>query len=176
MKCKVLLVAGVVGALLTGVTGCTGGRDYATPKKACGIPVDSSALSPLLPNGESLRQEDAGSVTAPHGCDVIVDKRRAVSPYLGYVDRLYDPISDVSVFKSTNRQRMKDLPFPGKGAVGDGNAVVFTPCGAPKVDYLLVEVTLDDTINKNVQQRRDNLERFATAYTPKAKEHLKCTE
>ncbi|MGH3311642.1 MAG: hypothetical protein ACRDP3_13825 [Streptomyces sp.] len=177
MKRYVSIMAAVVAVGLTvTLTGCSsGGRGYATPTKTCGIPVKKDALLPLLPDGENVGEESAGSVTSDRGCDVIVDERVVLSVYEAYVDKLYDPMADLESYKFKHRKPIQRLPFAGKGAVGHTNAMISTKCGGPKVKYLLVDIDVDKAVNSDVKQRRKDMERFVEAYVPNAQKKLKCT-
>ena len=161
-----------LAATLSGCSG--GGQEYAAPGKVCGAQVKKDTLLPLLPDGEKVKEQPADSIESDSGCDIVVDDKIALSVYEEYVSKPYDPMAELESYKFKHRQRISGLPFPGKGAVGDTNAMISTKCGTSKAAYLLVDVKVDKGVNSDVKKRREDIQRFAESYVPNVLKKLNC--
>jgi hypothetical protein len=172
--------AGVLTACLSfSLAACDSGRDYTLPKEACGVPLNEKALAPFLIDGKKLNVS-GGSVietgTSTQGaCDIRVDGKMVIHLRVDKVDKLYDPMSDLDSFHFTHREKMKDLPFAGAGALGDATSMVSTPCSGPKSDYLIAYVTVDGHSGGKLSERRKDIKTFTVDFVPKVKKALGCT-
>lgn len=160
--------------LAAALAGCSGGgREYALPGKVCDVPVKKGTLSPLLPDGEKLREVPGGLPGSRSGCALVVDRARILTVSVSSVDKLYDPMAGLESYKFSHRKRIPKLPFAGKGAVGDTNAMISTECGSPEAEFLIVDFIIRNE-HVSVKQRRKDLQHFAEAYVPDVRRTLKC--
>ncbi|WP_327272574.1 hypothetical protein OG609_10580 [Streptomyces sp. NBC_01224] len=83
--------------------------------------------------------------------------------------------ADLDSFRFRNREKIKDLPSEGLGAMGDYNAMVSTGCAAPTADHLVVLVTISLKTSGDVAERRKHIKAFTLDFVPKVKKALGCT-
>ncbi|MFE4592612.1 hypothetical protein [Streptomyces laurentii] len=161
------------------LTACGGGREYAVPKEACGVPLNEKVLEPFLVDGEKFRIVGDSLIetgTKTWGsCSLSVDDWLVVGLAVYRVDKIYDPMAKLDAFRFDNRAAMEDLPFPGKGAVGDFNSMVSTSCSALTADSLVVHVNVSIKSEGDVAERRRNIEEFTLDLVPKVKKKMGCT-
>lgn len=165
----------VVVAFAVAVTtaACGGGREYAVPETVCGVPLAESVVSPLLPDGKELKEAGEALPLKRDQCTLDVDGTAVL--YLTFVrtdEKPYDPMSELVRDQFQNRKEIRDLPFTGKGAVGDSTAMVTTQCrGKPN---LIADLKVDERVTTEVPQRRADLEKFAAEYMAGARKKLDC--
>ncbi|MFJ1618200.1 MULTISPECIES: hypothetical protein [unclassified Streptomyces] len=172
-------VSALTACLALSLTSCGSGREYTVPKEACGVPLNEKVLDPFLVDGERLEAK-GGSVietgTNTQGaCAIRVDGKLVVHLRVDKVDRIYDPMDPSEEFRFTNREKMKDLPFTGLGALGDAVSMVSTGCTGPKADYLIAYVSVDSQAGGAVAERRKHIQAFTLDFVPKVKKALGCT-
>ncbi|MEW2069597.1 hypothetical protein [Streptomyces sp. NPDC007346] len=166
------LMAGLVVLL----AGCAGGaeREYAVPKTVCGVPVEESAVSPLLPPGPDLiEHKDSLSKERGH-CSITVNHDGVISVTFSRVDRDYDPMDESQSYKFRNRQRVTELPFPGRGAIGDDTIMITAKCGGGGPAYLIIDVLVRKGIEADAAPKRAEFRKFAEEYTAGAKKIIGC--
>ncbi|MFE3786188.1 hypothetical protein [Streptomyces goshikiensis] len=165
----------LVVLLLAGTAGCAQGQEYAVPGDVCGIEVQPALLKPLLPPGGSFSQnkthEGGGDIT---GCAMDVDKRRELTFQASLVAADVDPLE----VKSSNLLRAGN---PQKADIGsdariaDNAAMAYSACtyaGEPR--RYVVELWVQKP-SADVNERREDLARFITAYLPAAQKAAGCT-
>lgn len=169
-------LSAVVAVLAATAVGCGGGgREYAVPKSVCGMPVGESAVAPLLPDGEQLRQTGETPPARRAECKVSVDDTAALFlTFTGTDEKPADPMSQDVSYQFTHRKKLAGLPFPGEGALGDKSALVTTPCGGKGPANLIIEVSVDEGVTEDVSQRRADIQKFTTEYTKAARQKLSC--
>jgi hypothetical protein len=165
--------------LALSLTACGGGREYAVPEEACGVPLNEKVLEPFLVDGEKFEIRgdsliDTGAKTNA-SCSLTVDDWLVVDLAVYKVDKIYDPMAKLDAFRFRNRAAMENLPFPGKGAVGDFNSMVSTSCSAPTADSLVVHANVSLKSEGDVAERRRNIEEFTLDLVPKVKKEMGCT-
>ncbi|WP_432249603.1 hypothetical protein ACRAR1_21070 [Streptomyces sanyensis] len=165
--------------LALSLTACGGGREYTVPDKACGVPLNKKELDPFLVDGEKLEVAGRSLIdtgTKTHGqCILWVDGWRVLDLQIEKVDKIYDPMAPLEDFRFKNREKLKDMPFPGLGAVGDFNSMVSTTCSGPSADHIVVYVSTSLQSDGDVTERRKNVESFTLDFVPKVKDALQCT-
>ncbi|MCF6526397.1 hypothetical protein [Streptomyces sp. JJ36] len=167
--------AGLALALALSLTGCGEDREYAVPETVCGVTMPEDTVAPLLPAGERLTEDGETLPEKRAKCGVTVDDTQVLSVLFNRVQELYDPMAESESYKFTHRERMSGLPFPGKGALGDVNAMITAECGGSGPPYLVVDVRVDErTATDDLPERRDRIREFAVAYTSAAKKELGC--
>jgi hypothetical protein len=170
-------------ALTTGLalllSGCGGGREYTVPKEACGVPLNKKVLDPFLMDGEKLEAKDGSVIETGEdtqgACAIRVDGKLVVHLRVDKVDKIYDPMDPSEDFRFTNREKMKDLPFAGLGALGDTISMVSTNCTGPEADYLIAYVSVDSQAGGDIAERRKHIKAFTFDFVPKVKKALRCT-
>lgn len=170
---RCLPVAGVVAALLTGVSGCARGSDgYTIPKRVCAAAVDGDLLAPLLPDGEELVARRNVLDDGHEQCLVSVDGQNVLS-IDEYRDQKY-----FDALEHARETRLDRRPEASGGApnaaVADGDFLAVTPCTDRGADsHHVLEVALTRSGEKAGEQR-DELERFALSYIPAGLKKLGC--
>ncbi|MEL5956872.1 hypothetical protein AADR41_19210 [Streptomyces sp. CLV115] len=174
------LAASVLNCCLAlSLTACGGGRGYAVPKEACGVPLSEKKIDPFLVDGNELKVV-GDSLLDTKGksqgrCEISVDDWLVANLEVDKVDKLYDPMGDLDSFRFRNREKIEDLPFKGLGAVGDYSAMVSTGCAASTADHLVVLVTISRKSGGDVAERRKRIKDFTLDFVPKVKKALSCT-
>ncbi|MEU9624010.1 hypothetical protein ACIO8F_39345 [Streptomyces sp. NPDC087228] len=172
-------VSALTAWLALSLTACGSGREYTVPKEACGVPLNEKTLDPFLFDGKKLRVT-GGSVietgtNIQGACRIGVDGKLVVHLRVDKADKLYDPMDKLYAFRFTNREKMKDLPFAGLGALGDAASMVSTGCSGPKADFLIAIVSVDGQAGGDVAERRKDIKAFILDFVPKVKKALRCT-
>ncbi|MFJ3932889.1 MULTISPECIES: hypothetical protein [unclassified Streptomyces] len=165
--------------LALSLAACGSGREYTVPDKACGVPLNEKTLNPFLVDGENFAVKggsiiDTGTKSYGH-CTLSVDGWLVLDLQVDKVDKIYDPMAPLDEFRFKNREKLKDLPFPGLGAVGDFNSMVSTTCSAPAADYIVVNAKVSLQSDGDVAKRRKDIESFTLDFVPKVKDALQCT-
>ncbi|MFJ4014116.1 hypothetical protein [Streptomyces sp. NPDC090026] len=143
------------------------------------MPLNKKELDPFLVDGENF--EVAGRSVIDTGtrgngrCVISVDDWLVLGLEVEKVDKIYDPMAPLEDFRFKNREKLKDLPFPGLGAVGDFNSMVSTTCSGPSADHIVVYVSTSLQSDGDIAERRKNIESFTLDFVPKAKDALQCT-
>ncbi|MEU2840761.1 hypothetical protein ABZ776_27305 [Streptomyces sp. NPDC007076] len=172
-------VSALTACLALALTSCGSGREYTVPKEACGVPLNEEVLDPFLMDGEKIEAK-GGSVietgTNTQGaCTIRVDGKLVVHLRVEKVDKIYDPMDPSEEFRFTNREKMKNLPFAGLGALGDAISMVSTDCAGPEVDHLIAYVSVDSQAGGDIAERRKHIQAFTFDFVPKVKKALRCT-
>ncbi|AXK35142.1 hypothetical protein DVA86_23335 [Streptomyces armeniacus] len=175
------LAALAVAAAMAGCSGGDGdgdggggGREFTVPAALCGVDVPEKALSPLLPGeGEDVRVGDDRSKRRL--CHVSVDDRRVLDVTYSGTGDFHDPMSAGERESLARPRAMADLPFDGKGATGERNAMATARCGGEGPPYLVVDVGVNPEVTADEEQRRADMGRFATAFLESAKKDRGCT-
>ncbi|MFI8370746.1 hypothetical protein [Streptomyces sp. NPDC085466] len=169
------LAAPLVALGLT-ATACGGTeKEYAVPETLCGVPVTQEALDPLLPDGSELMEQPQGTSASKNSCKLFVDKQFALFVTVWQVTDYPDPLDSKEHVALDNPSVIEGLPPGQKGAIGDESAMITARCTAPDKNVVL-EVTVNGSFTKDVAQRRDDVERFAKAFTGDVRANLNCTE
>ncbi|CAL9293750.1 hypothetical protein ABZ568_32365 [Streptomyces olindensis] len=75
----------VLAAAMSACDSNESARDYAVPKKLCGVAVDAGDLEPFLPNGKGITVRDkSGGGTKV--CEVVVDNKLALRATQAWVE------------------------------------------------------------------------------------------
>ncbi|MFV5996730.1 hypothetical protein ACNPQM_31095 [Streptomyces sp. NPDC056231] len=176
---KYLAASVLTCCLALSLTACGGGRGYAVPKKACGVPLNEKKIDPFLVDGKELKVVGDSLIDtkgkSQGRCEISVGDWLVANLEVDKVDKLYDPMGDLDSFRFRNREKIKNLPFEGLGAVGDYNAMVSTGCAAPTADHLVVLVTISLKSGGDVAERRKHIKAFTIDFVPKVKKALGCT-
>ncbi|MGW1465557.1 hypothetical protein ACWCPT_14620 [Streptomyces sp. NPDC002308] len=168
-----------MAVLVLSLTACSGGRDYAVPKEMCGVSLDAKKLDPFLFDGKTI--EVLGGSLVDTGtnswgkCGMRVDGKFVLSLEVEKVDKLYDPMAELESFRFVHREKVKDLPFPGLGALGDSNSMVSTGCSSAAADFLIAYVDVDGAAQDDVAGRRKDLQALTVDLVPRVKKALGCT-
>ncbi|MER5852558.1 hypothetical protein ABT126_37600 [Streptomyces sp. NPDC002012] len=172
-------IVALTACLVLSLNACGSGREYTVPKAACGVPLNEKALDPFLFDGKELRVT-GGSVietgtNIQGACRIGVDGKLVAHLRVDKADKLYDPMDKLYAFRFTNREKMKDLPFAGLGALGDASSMVSAGCSGPKADFLIAIVSVDGQAGGDVAERRKHIQDFTLDFVPKVKKALGCT-
>ncbi|NEC18456.1 hypothetical protein [Streptomyces parvus] len=133
-------------------------------------------IDPILPPGKTIEQQRADPPKPPKSsCRVLVDKQFYLFMSVSQIDEFADPMSKEEGRPFRNRQAIKDLPFEGKGAVGETNAMVSAKCDSDKSRYVIVEFSMGERLDEDAAMRRDKMERFAKGYTEAVMEQVSCS-
>ncbi|MDH2387812.1 hypothetical protein QCN29_03210 [Streptomyces sp. HNM0663] len=171
----VLAVVGVSMAL----TSCgQAERDYAVPEKVCGAAVEESALAPLLPPGEKLKEserESSGFGTTHHYCSLIVDRSEVVSIDVRTSDRTLAPEDWTTAVASYPHSAEADLGISGaRAVVGSHRALVSAQCQG-RSPYLTFDIwEFGDTVEAS-EKGAKILQTFTKEYVLGVKKKLECT-
>lgn len=168
----------LAGLTVLAASGCSGGRDYAVPREICGVRMPKDVVEPLLPEGDSLRQQRRRS-DAGHNqyvtCDVDVDGKGAFVVYAWEEDSLPKlRTGKDNPERSHHVKQIKKLPFSGWGTVSDKSVVAATKCENGKADSLnfkLLAQRIDD-----VQKRREASVGFIKKFVPGEMKKEGCTD
>ncbi|MFF6907320.1 hypothetical protein ACFY9Q_15395 [Streptomyces sp. NPDC012389] len=168
----------VLALLVAGVTaGCSteAEREYSLPENLCEIPVKEGVIDPVLPPGKTIEQQAEPLEPPVSSCRVLVDKRRILFLSISQIDEFSDPMGEREKQPFRNRKEMKDLPFDGKGAIGDTNAMVAAACDSDVSRYVVVEFTVGESLDEETARRREKIDRFAKEYTEAVKKAVSCS-
>ena len=172
---RVLPVTAAALMTLLVATGCSPSRDYKVPDRACGVAVDSSLLSPLLPDGKVLTQRSYAAGPESPRCRLSVAKKLVVYLSGDVVTRDTDPIK-------VQDRALQRLGNPTAVDVGDDARVA--DMGATAVAdctyegqqrRFVVLVQLREKHPAKTSERRDALRSFLRSYFPKAMARQGCT-
>ncbi|GAA4780848.1 hypothetical protein GCM10023329_32870 [Streptomyces sanyensis] len=124
-KGLVSFAAPVLAALLAGCG--SGGREYAVPEKFCGYEVAPGSISPLLPDGQSVKDYSKKRSGFIAHCRLGVDERMAISVD---VEQNTGPLEPVDM----DPKKFKDgiavnVPFAQSAIAGSERARVVAQCG-----------------------------------------------
>ncbi len=165
----------LVVLLLAGTAGCAQAQEYAVPGDVCGVKVQPALLKPLLPPGDSFNQgkthEGGGDIT---GCAMEVDDRRELTFQASLVAVDVDPlqVKSISLLRAGNPQK---ADIGSDARIADNAAMAYGACtyrGEPR--RYVVELWVQEP-SANVNERREDLARFITAYLPAAQKAAGCT-
>ncbi|MFD9629564.1 hypothetical protein [Streptomyces violascens] len=169
---KAMLAA---AALALAAAGCAESHDYAIPKDACGVPIDSALLSPLLPPGKKLTQDKYDAGAESPRCRLAVDTDRVVYLNGDVIPTDTDPIK-------LDPRGMQRMGHPSAVSLGDGaqvadwGAIAFADCTYQgKKQRFVALVQLEKPVPEKVSERRDALVSFLRAYLPAAMKAQGCT-
>ncbi|MFC8275060.1 hypothetical protein ACFUJR_21470 [Streptomyces sp. NPDC057271] len=166
----------LAGALAITATACTEQeREYAVPDSLCGVPVTKDALAPLLPSGKELREQKDPPKATRDGCKLFVDDQLVLFVRIWQVNEYPDPMGPKEHVPPVNRKEIEGLPSGQRGALGDERAMISATCAAPDRNIVL-EVSVSESFTKDVEKRREDIERFTKSFTNDIKKKLKCTE
>ncbi|MEU0464381.1 hypothetical protein ABZ215_10285 [Amycolatopsis sp. NPDC006131] len=160
----VLAIAGLLA-----VAGCASERGYAVPDRVCGVPVDSAALAPLLPDGEGIGESFTDKAQGSVSCRLSVDGSTVLYLAADVTDR---GTAAVSLDDDGLRRLGNPVLVDGAGdvtAVADRGAKAMAECthaGQPRLFVGLVQ--------SEAAQPRDVLLAFLASWFPAARAAAGC--
>ncbi|UNS96744.1 hypothetical protein MMF93_09630 [Streptomyces tubbatahanensis] len=168
----------LAAAGLLSLVGCSGGgREYAVPDRICDVPMPSSAVEPLLPDGEKLHQsrrliDDDGTVT---GCQTaVVDGPLAVSVDITELDKPLTEDDRHSSLESLEHARNIHMSGTHWAVQGDSRLHLSTPCGTKAADSLSFRFSFAKEA-EGTKATRDTTLRFAKEFVQGEKKKEGCT-
>ncbi|MBO8193230.1 hypothetical protein ITI46_16365 [Streptomyces oryzae] len=170
-------VLALVAPLVVLLSACSGGRDYAVPRKVCGVRMSEETVEPLLPDGEKLHQSrrpvrDDGSVVA---CQVnVVDGPVALDVDITELDKPLTADDKRVSLKSLKDAKSVHVADTHWTVQGDNKIHLSTPCGLEWADSLSFRFTFAKG-EKGADATRRNTLRFAKAFLQGEKKKEGCT-
>ncbi|WP_432584611.1 hypothetical protein ABVG11_00815 [Streptomyces sp. HD1123-B1] len=131
----------VCAVMMLAASGCRD-QGLAVPQKFCHAPVKKSSLSPLLPDGESLKLTYSASGGGPAYCDVQVDGHLILSAMVARWDRKPGPATGEEVGSPHEDAAKREVSFPGYASFGSSIAIVRAKCDSASASRY-VSVVLD---------------------------------
>ncbi|MGP3990374.1 hypothetical protein [Streptomyces sp. 3N207] len=169
------LTLALLTPLLLLLPGCFGGRDYAVPRKICGVKMPKDAVEPLLPDGDKLHQS-----LRPID-ESLTDCTASVAGNLSFVDveivTLDKPLTaDDKRVSLTALKHARSVNVPGThwAVQGDSGIHLSTPCGGSYTDSLAFRFSFGQD-RKGAEVTRRNTLRFAEAFVDGQKKEEGCT-
>lgn len=166
---------GAVALMAMAAVGCSaGGPEYAVPETVCGVPLQGGVVSPLLPGDKEVTEQGEALPAKYDVCRLVVENKTALKVTFSPEKEFYHPVDEYADLRHPGWKAIHDLPFEGKGAVGDYNVMIIAECGAKGFPYLIAEVSVPENVSGDVVQRRADVQEFTEKYVSGAKEKLGC--
>lgn len=164
-----------LAALAILASGCSK-NEIAIPREICGVPVKSSALSPLIPDGEELKKNEPFPIDSdPAYCDIYVDGTHV----LNITVRMVDEEPRMEDWKDANAKYAlgapRKIPFAGSAVIGSDGALVNAECGSP-ANYVLLDVRFKGDRVERSEAGVQKLQRFIEDFTPGVRKKIGCIE
>ncbi|MFG2114809.1 hypothetical protein ACGFRB_19580 [Streptomyces sp. NPDC048718] len=152
-----------------------GESNLAAPKELCGVPLEESSTSPLIPQGEILKTWAPYPVDAdPADCAIKVDGSVIVDITVRFTDK--DPApEDWEYAKSEYKLgALRKTPFAGTAVIGTDGALISAKCDSP-TKYLQFVTYFDGDRVDNSQAGVEKLQNFIEDFVTGAKKKIGCT-
>lgn len=112
-------------AMLFSLVSCVNGnggeeRNYATPRKLCGVEIDPRLLEPLLPGGNTVSAE---SWTRLPSCEIKIDSRRHGSMVIYTSDEPWEPGDHARRARNLESGQVSEWDVEDGGAIWLGDAL-----------------------------------------------------
>ncbi|MBJ7002726.1 hypothetical protein ACFYOR_34420 [Streptomyces griseofuscus] len=163
------------GVFVLVMTGCSKTQP-GIPDSFCHVPVNHSALSPLVPNGDSLKQKYTPFESHPGAqCDLSVDGRGVLSVAVNRWDRAPDPTDWNKVGTPYKYAAQRKVAFPGHASIGSDRAVVEATCNT-RTAYVSVVVDFWGDRVEDTPTGYKKLLRFVNDFVPRETKKFGCTK
>ncbi|WP_432066591.1 hypothetical protein [Streptomyces sp. C10-9-1] len=164
----VLVLLGVLGVL----SGChAGGRGYDIPGEFCGYEVSGQAISPLLPEGESLKdysKKRSGSIAH---CRLGVDERMVISVD---VEQNTGPLEPVDMDPAKFKDGVAvNVPLAKSAIAGSERARVVAQCG-DLYPWMVFDFSFYSPHSGEGEQRVADVAGFVENFVARVKQGLRC--
>ncbi|MFF8995857.1 hypothetical protein ACF09H_39205 [Streptomyces sp. NPDC014983] len=165
-----LLCTGVIAA----AAGC--GSDHAAvPAEFCKVPVSQAALTPLVPQGGSVKQTYTAWDGRPGAvCALGADGHKVLYVATVRWDRAPDPVDWKAVASRFKYAAGRDVSFPGHAVIGSNGAVVQATC-ASRAGYVSFDVDFSGARVENSPGGYRKLQRFLNDFVPRETKKFDCT-
>ncbi|MFI9777626.1 hypothetical protein ACIHCV_23430 [Streptomyces sp. NPDC051956] len=160
-------------ALALTATGC--GSGFTVPETFCDAVVKKDDLSPLLPEGEKLKNKRMKARSKPGAfCSLSVDGTRILYVAYQHDDAPLLPENRRAVIQRLERAATRKVSFPGEAIIGSNGAEVSAKCIDP-TPYLTFDVQFAGERVEDSSSGYKKLQRFLDDFVPAVTEHLECT-
>ena len=167
----VLVCVAVLGAS----TGC-GSTPPEIPDGFCHVPVKKSALSPLIPNGDSTKQEFTAAQARPGAfCTLHVDSHQVLFAEIARWDRASEPVDWNKVGSPYKYAAKREVSFPGYASIGSGNAIVEATCST-RTGYMSFDIYFRGDRVEETSNGYKKLLQFVNDFVPGATKKFDCTK
>lgn len=175
MKTRQVVTSALCGAMVVAVAGC-GKQQPDVPSDFCHVPVGSSALSPLVPDGDTLKQRYTPFRSNPGAqCDLSVDGRGVLSVSVMRWDRAPEPTDWNKVGSPYKYAAQRKVAFAGHASIGSDHAVVQATC-TTRTAYMSFEADFWGDRVENTPTGYKKLQRFLEDLVPKETKKFGCTK
>ncbi|MFD3474519.1 hypothetical protein [Streptomyces sp. NPDC058695] len=162
-----------LAALAMTTTGC--GSGYAVPETFCDAAVQKDDLSPLLPEGENLKNKRVKARSKPGAfCSLSVDGTRILYVAYQHDDAPLLPENRRAVIQRLERAAARNVSFPGQAVIGSNGAEVSAKCGDP-TPYLTFNVQFAGDRVEDSSSGYKKLQRFLDDFVPAVTKKVECT-
>ncbi|MFF9407351.1 hypothetical protein ACF1B0_17770 [Streptomyces anandii] len=148
-------------------------KSLAVPDEFCRVSVKN--LSPLVPDGDSLKQDYTALQARPGAaCNLWVDNHNILSVNLMLFDGAPEPTNWDDVGKQYKYMAQRKVVFAGHAAIGSDHAIVEATCST-RTGYLSVSLDFSGGRVENTQTGYQPLQRFLDDFVPKETKKFGCT-
>ncbi|NEB82429.1 hypothetical protein G3I40_45560 [Streptomyces sp. SID14478] len=155
-------------------TGCTS-ESYAFPKTFCGVEVGKSTLSPLLPDGKKLQNQQLEPTPSEFDCSLHVDGTQVLDTSIRRISNPLQPEDWKTALSKFTKASKRDVPYPGIAVIGANGARITAQCSGSPSDFLLFNVTFAGDRVEDSAAGVKKLQNFLDEYVPAMTKHLDCS-
>ena len=162
-------------AVMTGAAvGCSNTQPD-IPDKFCQVPVENSSLSPLIPNGDSIKQKYVAAQSKPGAfCQLHVDGHQILFVEMMRWDREPEPTDWNKVGSQYKHAAKRKVTFPGYASIGSDHAIVQATCDT-HAGYMSFVVNFSGDRTEDTPTGYKKLQRFINDFVPKETKKFDCT-
>ncbi|GFH37236.1 hypothetical protein [Streptomyces pacificus] len=146
------------------------------PSEVCGIPIEKTTLSSVLPEGRELKEEHDPLGWTEARCDIYVDKYHALDVVIKPADRS-PSAQELSELTSqfTAREKLTDFPFAGHSVVGDQGALVVAECNSI-APYVTLNIKIDSERLNGGDGSVEGVRKFVEEFVPGVRDEIGCAQ
>ncbi|WP_190181488.1 hypothetical protein [Streptomyces naganishii] len=166
------MVAIICASVMGTATACSK-KSLAIPDNFCHVPVQT--LSPLVPDGDSLKQDyRALEATPGAACNLWVDGHNILYADVTLSTRAPEPTNWNKVGTQYKHVAQRKVAFPGHAAIGSDHAIVEATC-SKNTGYLTVSLYFFGDRVDDTPTGYKKLLRFVDDFVPKQTKKFGCT-
>ncbi|MER6067563.1 hypothetical protein ABT187_01645 [Streptomyces sp. NPDC001817] len=167
-------MAVILSVTVMGTAAACSEKSIAIPDDFCRVPVQT--LSPLVPDGDSLKQDYTALEARPGAaCNLWVDSHNVLSANVTLWDRAPDPTNWNEVGNQYKYVAQRKVAFAGHAAIGSDHAMVEATCST-HTGYLSVSLSLSGDRVEDTPTGYKKLQRFIDDFVPKETKKFDCTK
>ncbi|NGO73351.1 hypothetical protein [Streptomyces boncukensis] len=157
------------------ITGCSSKETLSGPDTFCRTPVKSSAISPLLPKGEDLRQKYSKMRSEVGAfCNLGVDDKQVLHATVLYYKKKPEPVDWKSIASMYDHGATRSVSFSGTAMIAPEKAIIRAKCDSASEHMQFVLRLNGDRVDESPTGYK-KLQRFANDFVPNVTKKYGCT-